>query len=68
MLVLFKSAVSSRPLFINPSLVRSVVEGDQMGQAKICFDDQHSVTVLGTAPEVAEKLAGLSKQPTAPQE
>jgi len=42
MFVLFKSALTSRPLFVNPSLVRAVVDGDQMGQGKICFDDQQS--------------------------
>ena len=36
MFILFKSALTSRPLFVNPSLVRTVVEGDQMGQVKIC--------------------------------
>jgi hypothetical protein len=61
MFVLFKSALTSRPLFVNPSLVRIVVDGDQMGQVKICFDDQHSVT----ATEVAQKLTGASEQ-TAP--
>ena len=40
--VLFESALTSRPLFVNPSLVRAVVDGDQMGQGKICFDDQQS--------------------------
>jgi hypothetical protein len=30
-------------------------------KVKICFDDQRSVTVLGTTAEVAEKLAGLSE-------
>jgi hypothetical protein len=48
MLVPFNSALTSRQLFVNPALVRSVVDGVQMGQVKICFDDQHSVTVLGT--------------------
>ena len=42
MFVLFKSALSSRPLFVNPLLVRTVVDGDQMGQVMICFDDQHT--------------------------
>jgi hypothetical protein len=65
MFALFKSALTSRVLFVNPSLVRSVVDGDQMGQVKICFDDQHSVTVQGTATEVAEKL-GSASEPTAP--
>lgn len=65
MFVLFKSALTSRPLFVNPSLVRAVVDGDQMGQGKICFDDQHSVTVRGTAMEVAQKLTGAPEQ-TAP--
>jgi len=68
MFVLFKSALTSRPLFINPSLVRAVVDGDQMGQCKICFDDQHSVTVQGTAMEVAQKLTGASEQSGLPQE
>jgi len=67
MFVLFKSALTSRPLFVNPSLVRAVVDGDQMGQGKICFDDQHSVTVQGTATEIAQKLTGASEQ-TAPPE
>jgi hypothetical protein len=62
MFVLFKSALTSRLLFVNPSLVRTVVDGDQMGQVKINFDDQHSVTVQGTATEVAHKLAGISEQ------
>ena len=34
MFVLFKSALSSRPLFVNPSLVRVVVDGDQMAKAR----------------------------------
>ena len=42
MFVLFKSALSSRPLYVNPLLVRTVVDGDQMGQVKICVDDQHT--------------------------
>ena len=42
MFVLSKSALTSRPLLVNPSLVRAVVDGDQMGQGKICFDDQQS--------------------------
>jgi hypothetical protein len=46
-------------------LDRIVVEGDQTGQVKICFDDQHSVTVQGAAAEVAQKLMGASGQ-TAP--
>ena len=66
MFVLFKSALTSRLLFVNPSLVRTVVEGDQMGQVKICFDDQHSVTVQGTATEVPQKLAGASEQTALP--
>jgi hypothetical protein len=49
---------------VNPALVRSVVDGVQMGEVKICFDDQHSVIVLGTTDEVAEKLAGTSEQTT----
>jgi hypothetical protein len=61
MFVLFKSALSSRQLFINPSFVRCVVDGDQIGQVKICFDDQNSVTVLGTTTEVADELTGLSE-------
>jgi len=67
MLVLFKSALSSRQLFVYPALVRSVVDGDQFGQVKICFDDQHSLTVLGTTTEVAEKLTGVSGQTATPQ-
>jgi hypothetical protein len=67
MFVLFKSALTSRLLFVNPSLVRAVVDGDQMGQCKICFDDQHSITVQGTAMEVAQKLTGVSKQSRLPQ-
>jgi hypothetical protein len=67
MFVLFKSALTSRLLFVNPSLVRTVVDGDQMGQVKICFDDQHSVTVQGAATEVAQKLTGTSEQ-TAPHQ
>jgi len=67
MFVLFKSALSSRPLFVNPSLVRVVVDGDQMGQGKICFDDQHSVTVQGTATEIAERLTGASEQTASPE-
>jgi hypothetical protein len=59
MFVLFKSALSSRLLLVNPLLVPTVVDGDQMGQVMICFDDQHSITVLGTTAEVAEKLAGM---------
>jgi hypothetical protein len=39
MSVLFKSALTSRLLFVNPALVRTVADGDQMGQIKICFDD-----------------------------
>ena len=62
MFVLFKSALTSRLLFVNPSLVRTVVDGDQAGQVKICFDDQHSVTVQGAAPEVAQKLTGALEQ------
>ena len=62
MFVLFKSALTSRLLFVNPSFVRIVVEGDQTGQVKICFDDQHSVTVQGAAPEVAQKLTGALEQ------
>jgi hypothetical protein len=38
-----------------------------MGQVKICFDDQHNVTVQGAATEVAQKLTGASEQ-TAPPE
>jgi len=63
MFVAFKSALTSRPLFVNPSLVRAVVDGDQMGQCKICFDDQHSVTVQGTAMEergsTSERQGGI---------
>ena len=62
MFVLFKSALTSRTLFVNPSLVRAVVDGHQMGQVNICFDDQHSVTVHGTTTEVAQKLTGTSEQ------
>ena len=58
MFVLFKSALTSRPLFVNPSLVRIVVDGDQMAQVKICFDDQHSVTVQGTATQNCTKIDG----------
>ena len=65
MFVLFKSALTSRLLFVNPSFVRIVVDGDQVGQVKICFDDQHSVTVQGAAMEVAQKLMGASER-TAP--
>ena len=65
MFVPFKSALTSRLLFVNPSFVRIVVEGDQTGQVKICFDDQHSVTVQGAATEVAQELMGASEQ-TAP--
>jgi len=43
-------------------LDRIVVEGDQTGQVKICFDDQHSVTVQGAAAEVAQKLMGALEQ------
>jgi hypothetical protein len=68
MLVPFSSALTSRQLFVNPALVRSVVDGVQMGQVKICFDDQHSVTVLGTTMEVAEKLAGAPEQAAPPVE
>jgi hypothetical protein len=67
MLVPFKSGLTSRPPLVNPALVRSVVDGAQMGQVKICFDDQHSVTVLGTTDEVAVKLAGAS-EPIAPEQ
>ena len=67
MFVPFKSALTSRLLFVNPSLVRTVVEGDQMGQVKICFDDQHSVTVQGVATEVAQKLTHASEQTALPQ-
>jgi hypothetical protein len=67
MLVHFKSGLTSRVLLVNPALVRSVVDGVQMGEVKICFDDQHSVIVLGTTDEVAEKLAGASEQ-TAPSQ
>ena len=67
MFVLFKSALTSRPLFVNPSLVRAVVDGDQMGQVRICFDDQHSITVQGAAMEVAQKLTGASEQTAPPQ-
>ena len=58
MFVLFKSALSSRQLFINPSFVRCVVDGDQMGQVKICFDDQNSVTVLGTTDGSSRRIDG----------
>jgi len=34
MLVLFKSALASRLLFVNPALVRTVVDGDQMGPSQ----------------------------------
>jgi hypothetical protein len=67
MFVLFKSALTSRPLFVNPSLVRTVVDGDQMGQVKICLDDQHSVTVQGAAAEVAQKMTSASEQTTPAQ-
>jgi hypothetical protein len=67
MFVLFKSALTSRLLFVNPSFVRTVVEGDQMGQVNICFDDQHTVIVQGAATEVVQKLTGASEQ-TAPAE
>jgi hypothetical protein len=67
MFVLFKSALTSGPLFVNPSLVRAVVDADQMGQGKICFDDQPSVTVQGAATEVAQKLTGASEQTAPPQ-
>ena len=65
MFVPFKSALTSRLLFVKPLLIRTVVDGDQTGQVKICFDDQHSVTVQGAAMEVAQKLTGASEQ-TAP--
>jgi len=68
MFVLFKSALTSRTLFVNPSLVRAVVDGHQMGQVNICFDDQHSVTVHGTTTEVAQKLTGASEQSAPLQE
>jgi hypothetical protein len=42
MFVLFKSALTSRPLFVNPSLVRTVVDGDQMGQGKISWREPDS--------------------------
>jgi hypothetical protein len=67
MFVHFKSGLTSRLLFVNPALVRSVVDEGQMGHVKICFDDQHSVTVLGTTAEVAEKLASVSEQTAPPQ-
>ena len=60
--VLFKSALISRPPFGKPGLVLAVVDGHQMGQGKICFDDQHSDTVQGAATGVAQKLASASKQ------
>ena len=67
MLVLFKSALASRLLFVNPALVRTVVDGDQMGQVKICFDDQYSVTIQCTTMEVAQKLASVPEQTVALQ-
>ena len=67
MFVLFKSALTSRLLFVNPSLARIVADGDQVGQVKICFDDQHSVTVQGAAKEVVQKLTGVSEQTAPPQ-
>ena len=67
MLVSFKSALTSRLAFVNPALVRSVVDGDQLGQVKISFDDQHSLTVLGTPAGVAEKLAGVPEQAAEPE-
>jgi hypothetical protein len=60
MFVLSKSALTSRLLFVNPSLVRIVVDGDQMGQGKISF-----ATVQVAATEVAQKLTVASEQ-TAP--
>jgi len=66
MLVPFNSALTSRQLFVNPALVRSVVDGVLMGQVKICFDDQHSVTVLGTTMEVAEKRRARRNRPLLP--
>jgi hypothetical protein len=62
MFVVFKSALTSRPLFVNPLLVRAVMDRDQTGQVKICFDDQHSVTVQGAPPEVAQKLTSALEQ------
>ena len=68
MLVSFKAGLTSRLLFVNPALVRCVVDAEKMGQVRICFDEQHSVTVLGTTTEVAENLAGVSEQTAPPQE
>jgi hypothetical protein len=67
MLVDFRSGLTSRLLFVNSALVRSVVDEGQMGRVKICFDEQHSVTVLGTTTEVAEKLATASEHTVSPQ-
>jgi len=39
MLVPSKSGLTSRVLLDNPAFVRSVVDGVQMGQVKICFDE-----------------------------
>ena len=68
MFLLFKSALTSRPLFVNPSLVRAVVDGHQGGQVNICFDCEHSVTVQGTTTEVAQKLTGALEQSAPLQE
>lgn len=58
MFVLFKSALTSRPLFVNPSLVRAVVDGDQMGQGKTCFDDQHKRYSSGYGDGNSTKIDG----------
>ena len=58
MFVLFKSALTCRLLFVKPLLFRIVVEGDETGQVKICFDDQHSVTVQGAAGGSSTKING----------
>jgi hypothetical protein len=53
MLVPFDSALTSRQLFVNPALVRSVVDGVQMGQVKHssrCDGGSSSFSSAGLTP------------------